>query len=824
MLSEKSFDISLNPSKIFISDNPIKSKSYCRVFIDLVGEGTWNIVNDSLYDVINDTIVFIDIPVGKYLAMQVATTPSEFTQSPTENTRVLSIKNEIKTVADNIQEIINASDKLAEVAIVSSHIDAINTVSSHINAVNTVSDNIINVDKVGDNITNVNIVGDNIANVNIVGNNISDVNTVVNNIIDIQNADENATLAINAKNLAEKWANEQEDVEVTIGKYSAYHWAMKAEDLVTTGVIDDTAESIIRTYSSVKINDLLDAITDSPLNVITLDSISDLLAYNGTGLVYVKNYHLSLTGGGDYFFYNANGLKSTHNGGTVIDATAPYPTDWTNSTLLNNWFNSSNSGTGVWERQFSGIANVKYFGAKGIGSGVDHVQIQKALDCYTTIFIPNGLYIINESIKNIRKSTISNYFNRPPYSVKPQEIGVRIIGESIEGTVLVEGSKFTGDSVILLDGDYDNTSTPSIPTRQFNNHVENLTIKGRSPALSNAKGIKLKAIHTAKFSNIICTQLKYGVFINGSEVIGSVDANNSEFLSFEKCEFSENKIAGYSGIQTRQGTVSFTDCDVVRNFGDGILMSVAGLNINGGNISSNGRDGGNFVGLNVSSAVRPSQNRAVSIVGTMFENNNLAHIRLIDVAGYKISSTTHQPYTNYGATELSILLIGGGTFENSGGSFKENRIEAYGESATAPLSIIKATSTAVAHKGLFEEGTSLHSSLVYTPTLNLGASFKLSSKTLKPKVLTNVLASRSVGTVYTNTSIDDLNLQIAGYAIGASQYLTITIDGKVVGLIGNGGSATGTEYFLIDKIVPAGKTYQISISAGTPVVTHWHEY
>lgn len=490
---------------------------------------------------------------------------------------------------------------------------------------------------------------------------------------------------------------------------------------------------------------------------------------------------------------------------------------------------TANGGTvftgvsGYWNRQYSGAVNVKWFGAKGNGTGSDNLAIQTALDCYPTVFIPNGLYIINEAIKNTRKSTITNYFNRPSYSVKPQETGVRIIGESIEGTVLVEGASFIGDSIILLDGDYDNTSTPSVPTRQFNNHIENLTIKGKSSALSNAKGIKLKSVHTAKFRNVIFTQLQYGVYIDGSEVLGSVDANNSEFLSFEKCEFSENKIAGYSGIQTRQGCVSFTDCDVVRNFGDGILMSVAGLNINGGNISSNGRDGGNYVGLNISSAVRPSQNRAVSVVGTMFENNNLAHIRLLDVAGYNITSTTHQPYTNYGATELSILLIGGGTFENSGGSFKENRIEAYGDSETAPLSIIKAISTAVSHKGLFEEGTSVHPSLVYTPTLNLGASFKLSSKTLKPKILTNVLASRAVGTVYTNTSIDDMVLQLAGYAIGASQYFNILIDGKNVGFIGNGGSVTGTHYFMTEITVPAGKTYQIVSSVGSPVISHWYE-
>lgn len=47
------------------------------------------------------------------------------------------------------------------------------------------------------------------------------------------NAATSATNAAASEDLAEKWATEAEDVQVTTGKYSALHWAAKAEDSAT---------------------------------------------------------------------------------------------------------------------------------------------------------------------------------------------------------------------------------------------------------------------------------------------------------------------------------------------------------------------------------------------------------------------------------------------------------------------------------------------------------------------------------------------------------------------------------------------------------------
>ena len=70
-------------------------------------------------------------------------------------------------------------------------------------------------------------------------------------------AGEANTSAINAlasENKAKKWADENEDVEVEPGKYSAKHWANKASDIVGAGLINDASPSTSTVYSSSKTN------------------------------------------------------------------------------------------------------------------------------------------------------------------------------------------------------------------------------------------------------------------------------------------------------------------------------------------------------------------------------------------------------------------------------------------------------------------------------------------------------------------------------------------------------------------------------------------
>ena len=311
MISEKNFDISLNPSNTLTSDVPIKGKAYCRVFIDLVGEGSWQIVPDNTYDIINDVIVFPIQPTGKFVSLQVSTTPAELTQSPTENSMILTIKNEIKSVADNMENIINIASKvdvlvpnIVKIANVSDNILSVNNVSTNMTKVSNVDANMSDVDTVSTNILSVNNVSTNMSKVSNVDANMSKVSNVDANMLDINNAEENAQLAIQYKNLAQKWASELEDVVVADGKYSAYHWALKAYQLVTEGVINDITASDITTYSSNKLEELL-ALKANLLNPKFTESVS---IGNIVLSPWVSTY--SVIEGIDSSFYGNDGLNT----------------------------------------------------------------------------------------------------------------------------------------------------------------------------------------------------------------------------------------------------------------------------------------------------------------------------------------------------------------------------------------------------------------------------------------------------------------------------------------------------------------------------------
>ena len=69
-------------------------------------------------------------------------------------------------------------------------------------------------------------------------------------------ANTSAVNALASENKANLWAEEDEDVEVETDAYSAKHWAIKAQDLVSNGIIDDTEPLTTKVYSSDKTQDL----------------------------------------------------------------------------------------------------------------------------------------------------------------------------------------------------------------------------------------------------------------------------------------------------------------------------------------------------------------------------------------------------------------------------------------------------------------------------------------------------------------------------------------------------------------------------------------
>lgn len=150
---------------------------------------------------------------------------------------------------------------------------------------------------------------------------------------------------------AEKWAEEDEDVEVEVGQFSSFHWSQKAG----------------KTYSS---------------------------------LLELKE----ATTGTDHTA-NLKGRLSTHDGGEGVfdwlegDFTSQVALDTQNGIYVPS--DSDPTGeNGVWRRRHNGSLNVKYFGAIGNGVADDTVAIQAAIDNgdLKDIYLPPGSYRITDTL------------------------------------------------------------------------------------------------------------------------------------------------------------------------------------------------------------------------------------------------------------------------------------------------------------------------------------------------------------------------------------------------------------------------------------------
>ena len=128
------------------------------------------------------------------------------------------------------------------------------------------------------------------------------------------NADVSESNALASELLAEKWASENEDIIVAEGRYSAKHYMLKAEEFAqaSIAVIDDTEYSLIKTYSSNKIENDLDVIGfDLTANVTVSPG---QIAWNATE----GTYDMGLENGSVIQAGQENIRKVTNNSGALI--------------------------------------------------------------------------------------------------------------------------------------------------------------------------------------------------------------------------------------------------------------------------------------------------------------------------------------------------------------------------------------------------------------------------------------------------------------------------------------------------------------------------
>jgi hypothetical protein len=135
-----------------------------------------------------------------------------------------------------------------------------------------------------------------------------------------------------------------------------------------------------------------------------VDKMADLASVALTHeAVQLLGFHTKGDGGGGVFYWDASKDKSEHNGGTVIDPNkAGLVANWEYTQIL--YFTPEVIGQGCWVREYSGAVDVKWFGAKGDGVSDDTNSIQKSLQS-KSIFIPNGVYIVTDTLGSATDST-----------------------------------------------------------------------------------------------------------------------------------------------------------------------------------------------------------------------------------------------------------------------------------------------------------------------------------------------------------------------------------------------------------------------------------
>lgn len=126
---------------------------------------------------------------------------------------------------DDLQTVVTNAPKISNV---SDNMDAVEAVHDNMADVNAVASNLTPIGTVASNVAAVVAVSTDIAKVGNVSDNMADVNTLAGNVSAILAAAQTAT---DKAAEAALWAEEDEDVEVEPGLYSAKHWASKAEEI-----------------------------------------------------------------------------------------------------------------------------------------------------------------------------------------------------------------------------------------------------------------------------------------------------------------------------------------------------------------------------------------------------------------------------------------------------------------------------------------------------------------------------------------------------------------------------------------------------------------
>jgi len=263
-----------------------------------------------------------------------------------------------------------------------------------------------------------------------------------------------------------------------------------------------------------------------------------------------------------------------------------------------------------WTRQYDGAVNVKWFGAVGDGVADDTVAIQSTIDyafkvvnysefnetnevyrdakIFTTaVEIPNGLYIVSDTIR-VHNGTI-------------------IKGESILSTRVVVGSNFFGSKTRTLYNPEGNDTVNFIfDSRRENGsewtwgiEVSNISIVNTNN-VPNIGGVNLTHTHKYLIDNCSFSNMKYGVYLYGAWS-GQLNRITTHYCNSAGIylDFIDGNVDTEIGSSQECNAVLITDCYVEYGNNYGYRLDRCnGVEIIGGAVQRCGKDGLYSDGIN----------------------------------------------------------------------------------------------------------------------------------------------------------------------------------------------------------------------------------
>lgn len=345
-----------------------------------------------------------------------------------------------------------------------------------------------------------------------------------------------------------------------------------------------------------------------------VDTIADLRLMTETpSTVYVTGYHTANDGAfGSNFFKLVD--SGTDNGGTIIVTAG-----------------------GVYELQYSGAVNVKWFGAVGGGSTIDSDAINSAINSVEpdggTVFIPDGVYVVQSTLainasnvhiigegKNSRIVQTSDFGD----IITIAEDTTALSGNSIRDIWIESQILTTSGSAILMDFCYNSIIDNVFITNTF----DGLIMKGVTGSTINNVYLTVTNLYDGSGTGRTYAEFTSSNNVNASHPsCGDIYVTNSNFRGASTPLVDYGIVIRsadglwFNNIHVGQTTVSnFEINSNIDDICDGVLVQNSWFDLcTGENIKFSGNTASVFGRFNFSNCIINGQNQGTN--GVLFNGS-----------------------------------------------------------------------------------------------------------------------------------------------------------------------------------------------------------